>query len=195
MSDRRPVTVRVDRELWARFEKFVAETEDETRGAKPKHLEHALRAYLDEDREARIEDKVDDILTHLRENSGNTHTHARTGASETVEKTREIAERIIQNHANEVGVVARPDVERAIKDIGGGDPRTVNKYEIELKQRGLLYEHPGDSGVWTADFEEFVRWMESYIDAVPDAKATDLLEPYPMDVEAYDAAVAEFNIT
>lgn len=71
-----------------------------------------------------------------------THTHKQTKGSETVEKTRAIAERLQTNH--DAPVIDQSDVERAIKDIAGGDPRTLEKYKDELTERELLYRHPND---------------------------------------------------
>jgi hypothetical protein len=183
MSDRSPHTIRCDDELWAEFEAFVDDAEDKSRGAKPKHLENALRAYLDQDREARIEQKVDEVLGHLRDDGAHTHTKAPDRASATVEKARRIAKRCYRNH--EVPM-KEADVRRAIEDIAGADDRTIEKYTGLLKERNLLYRHP-NSAVWTDDREQFVSWA----DAVTVGETPDCLDEYDIEDEEFLDEVAE----
>ena len=193
MSNRSPKSVRCDNDLWSRFEEFVYEQEGQTNGAKPKHLENALREYLDEGRDARLEKKLDEVLTHVREEPA-THTHTSddepsTAASPAVETAREIAERIHRN-LNDEGNIPNADVERAIEDIGGADPRTVRRYKKRLKRRELLYKHPG-AKIWTAERASWLNWVEDYMVAHPDLDLHDLTEEYDMSVDEYDQAVEQ----
>jgi len=121
-------------------------------------VRQAVLEYTDRDRAARIEDKLDRVLDSL--DAGDTHTQTRpstpgTQGSQTVERTREIADRIYDNHAE---IISESDVERAITDIAGGDPRTVKKYKDELRERSLLYRHPNDElGKW---YTEQSPWLD-----------------------------------
>jgi len=155
----------------------------------------AVLEYLDQDRSARIEEKVDRILTELGEahtesQFGASHTHGHTsGASETVQKAREIATRLHENHDE---VVKDVDVKRAIEDIAGGDERTIRKYKQMLRERTLLFEHPSsDAVVWTRERSVWVGWVESYCDSVPDANLPSILGEYGMTVDEYEAELVE----
>lgn len=191
MSNRSPKSIRCDDDLWSRFEKFAYEQEGKTAGAKPKHLENALREYLDEGRDARIEDKLDEVLTHVRgESETHTHKHGHPDSrgSETVEKVREIADRVYTNHDE---VVNDRDVTRAIEDIAGADDRTVAKYKRQLKSRDLLFNHPG-APLWTTDTKQWVRWCDDYLQAHPDKHMEhDILDQYGVAAEEYDEIAEE----
>lgn len=149
----------------------------------------ALLEYLDRDKATRIEEKVDRLHEKLdamadptpTDTSDDAHTHtqppaADTGASKTVQRARAIAERIHDNHD---AVVKDVDVKRAIEDVAGGDPRTMRKYKGMLRERGLLYEHPSESAVWTAEAERWAKWSASYVDSVPTAELPSICENYP----------------
>lgn len=163
----------------------LAEMADNAGKSQSDLLRDALTEYLDHDRSDRIEEKVDQILATIDSSqSESTHTRTQTGASETVEKARRIAERIYENHGETVKGV---DVKRAIEDVAGGDERTISKYKGILRERDLLFEHPSsDATVWTPSREVWVDWSESYLDGVPEAEIFEVVEPYSMGVEEYD---------
>lgn len=154
-------------------------------------LREAVLEYTDRDRTERIEselkalhEKMDDLQAHLSDDSTHTHKDGRvTKASETVEKTREIARRIQENHEPVCHV---DDVERAIEDIAGGDDRTLDKYRRKLKRRGLMYEHPTGEA-WTYDRDQFFRWCDA---AYPDDVLPDL-DAYPISQGEYEAELPE----
>lgn len=146
-------------------------------------VRQAVLEYTDKDRTARIEDKLDRVLDTL--DAGDTHTQTYSGGggtegSQTVERTREIADRLYDNHGT---VIDDSDVERAVTDIAGGDPRTVAKYKDELRDRSLLYQHPnGDLERWYAERE---MWLSDIVDYTrqftsPLAKLTTILQEYDL---------------
>jgi len=148
-------------------------------------VRQAVLEYTDKDRTARIEDKLDRVLDTL--DADNTHTQTYSGSavtegSQTVERTREIADRLYDNHGT---ILDDSDVDRAITDIAGGDPRTVEKYKGELRSRSLLYEHPNDDlerwyserGPWLSDVVSYSRQFAS-----PLAKLTTILQQYDLSV-------------
>jgi len=146
-------------------------------------VRQAVLEYTDNDRTARIEDKLDRVLDSL--DAGDTHTQTYSGGggtegSQTVERTREIADRLYDNHGT---VIDDSAVERAVTDIAGGDPRTVAKYKDELRDRSLLYEHPnGDLERWYAERE---LWLSDIVDYTrqftsPLAKLTTILQEYDL---------------
>jgi len=145
MSDRELRSVRVDPDVWSEFREQIDEWDGENPGHVGYHVEQALQEYIDTDRYARIEDKVDSVLAHVSDGGG-AHTHTTTQASETVERARQIYRRLADNHGL---VVKDGDVIRAVEDIAGADDRTVQKYKEVLKRRSLLFEHPADSDTRT----------------------------------------------
>lgn len=157
-------------------------------------VRQAIREYTDRDRFARLESLVRENNRLLRGEGGDnsdgadTHTHEQT-ASQTVQRTRQIARRLQENHN---GTLKDDTVERAIEDIAGGDERTISKYKRNLKRRGLLFAHP-QSPVWTHDRAEWVGWVESYADATPDASVLDMIDPYPYDHGEYSGFVEKVN--
>jgi len=163
----------------------LKEWADETDQSLSSLVRQAVLEYTDKDRTARIEDKLDRVLDTL--DADNTHTQTYSGSavtegSQTVERTREIADRLYDNHGT---ILDDSDVDRAITDIAGGDPRTVEKYKGELRSRSLLYEHPNDDlerwyserGAWLSDIVTYSRQFSS-----PLAKLTTLLQQYDLSV-------------
>lgn len=196
MADRSPKTVRCDDDLWDELAEFAYEEEGKKRGSVPKHLENAIREYLDKDRSARIESKLDEVLDHVRDDDAtHTHKHGSNGqrGSETVEKVRQIADRVYTNHSpSESDVIPPAAVERAIEDIAGADPRTIEKYTNQLKRRQLLFQHPGGA-IWTDEKVQWVAWCEKYLDGSPTADVHDITEEYDMTSEEYNKMADEME--
>jgi hypothetical protein len=191
VADREPRTVRVDPDLWAQFREQIAEWDDGTGGHVGQHVENALSEYIDHDRYARVEEKLDEVLAHVSD-SGGAHTHTTQAASETVEKARDIHRRLAENHDT---VIRGADVERAIEDMAGADPRTIEKYEQVMMKRGLLYAHPDDDApVWTTDTAEWARWAEQKVQMNPTFEVHDAVAPYSMTPEEYDDLLATHEI-
>lgn len=186
MTERVPRTVKVDRETWDAFVAFVVDAHGSKRGNLGREFENALAEYMDRDRYARIESKVDEVLARLPdEPRGHTHTPSSVDqqASESVQKVRAIADRVYSNHAP---VVRDADVERAIEDIAGGHKDTIAKYEELLRKRGLLWEHPDEhSPVWTTDRKQWAQWVDNYEEGVPSVDLADLVGPYPVDGDEF----------
>jgi len=182
VSDREPHSVRIDPDVYSEFVEWVEDKEGQKRHYIGQHVENALREYIDTDRNARIEQKVDQVLAHVSEQP-TTHTHKQKG-SETVEKVRAIYKRLTENHGQ---VIPTPDVHRAIEDIAGADDRTIAKYERMLKRRSLLFEHPGQSAVWTPVQENWVKWCESKANNEPSVSVTDLIQDYGVEIDEYDS--------
>jgi hypothetical protein len=190
MSDRELRSVRVDPDVWSEFREQIDAWDGENPGHVGYHVEQALKEYVDTDRYARIEDKVDSVLAHVSDGGG-AHTHTTTQASETVERARQIYRRLADNHGL---VVKDDDVIRAVEDIAGADDRTVQKYKEVLKRRSLLFEHPADSAVWTTDREKWVRWTENHVDNNPTLTVHDVIDEYDLDIDRYDELAAHIGV-
>jgi len=189
VSDREPWTMRVDAETKTRFKQQVDEWNGENPGHYGYHVEQALKEYMDKDRYARVEDKLDKVLAHVSD-GGASHTRTTTGASDSVETARDIYRRVADNHGL---VVKDDDLTRAIEDMAGADPRTVEKYKAILKRRGLIFEHPNDSPVWTTDRDKWVGWVENHVDNDPTLETTDMIEDYGMTIERFDELAEEIQ--
>lgn len=191
MTEREPRTVRVDPDVWDRFVAQVQEWEGQKHGEIGRHAENALEEYIDQDRLARVEEKLDTLVAHVNQEN-RTHTRTTEQASETVEKARSVHQRVADNHGT---VVKGDNLVRAIEDIAGADPRTVDNYKGILKRRGLLFEHPGDSPVWTVELDRWVKWTENYVDNNPPIDVHDVIEDYGIDLEQYDQTAEELEAT
>jgi predicted transcriptional regulator len=168
---------------------------EETGHSRSNLLREAVREYLDHDRNDRIERELaevrDELAEHrsLVEEQQHTHTNSAlsTGGSDAVEKARRIHRRIADNHDE---VVKDDVVTRAIEDIAGADPRTVEKYKGILKRRLLLFEYPSpESPIWTSERSEWVTWCEEYINRSPTATPSDVVEGYDLTTDEYDSLV------
>lgn len=148
----------------------------------------AILEYTDHDRTARItesvdglHDKVDELMDTLKDADAHTHTD-KTGMSSSasaVERAREIIRRIQSNH-NEV--IQDDDVVLAIEDHAGIDDRTIQKYKQLFRKRGLLFEHPGSSPVWTVNSDQWLQWMTDYVRLNGREDAEDVAEQYPASI-------------
>jgi len=142
----------------------------------------AFREYLDKDRSARIEDKLDRLLAQVGDISDDdAHTHMGTSEPRTVpEKAREVARTLINKDQD---IIKERDLHIEIENLSGSDERTVEKHENQLKKRGLLFRHPNQP-VWTSDREQFVKWVGG--STVGDMHITEELEDYDIDYEEFD---------
>ena len=179
MSQREPRTVRVDPDVWDEFVSWVVDTEGQKSGELGRHVENALKEYIDHGREARIEAKVDQLCDALLQSDA-AHTHtpdtAVSQGSDSIERVREICRRLQSNH----GEVLKDDyVTQAIEDIAGIDDRTVRKYKRLLRKRGLLFEHPGERPLWTFKTATWNDWLVDYGNVNGRDEVEDVLEPYP----------------
>lgn len=182
MTGREPRTVRVDPEKWSAFVEQVIEWEGQKSGELGRHVENALSEYVDNDRLARVERKLDALL----EDSNATHTHT---PRDTSVKLNRIADRI--NGGDRV-VIPDDAIVRAIEDIAGVDDRTVKKYRQQLKRRGLAWEHP-TGGTWTLDRGQWVKWTRNHADNNPAVDLLDVLDPYPMDFDQFNREATEIE--
>jgi hypothetical protein len=157
----------------------LVETSEEVGKSQSELIRDALREFLDrdhqdrvEERLRRIEEKLDDHDAHLRSETTHTHTESndlmldeseRQFNSESAETVHTIADHLVSECWPAKGApVKNRDVEQAIKDIAGIDPRTIRKYKRELQSRGLLFEHPLDThDIWTPEPDVFRNWLNT----------------------------------
>lgn len=168
----------------------LSEWATETGKSESALLREAVLEYLDRDRAARVESKIDDLADELSEvrallSDGDAHTHKpETGmnqASPSVEKAREMVRRIQRNNGD---VIKTEDIERAIEDYAGADGRTIRKYKRIFRRRGLVFEHLGDRPLWTVDTDQWFEWVRQYaqLNGVDDTR--EAADEYPAKVTA-----------
>lgn len=189
VSDRRQVKTWVGEETVTKLDE-LADNADKSRA---EVLREAIHEYVDRDRVARIEDQLDRIEEKLdtptpQADTDTTHTHkAGSGmkqGSRATEKAREIIRRLQHEADNEDAVIQTDDVDRAIEDIAGADPRTLQKYKRIFRKRGLLYSHPGTAEVWTLDSQQWLGWLQSYAELNGADDAREVAENYQASVYA-----------
>lgn len=183
MAERVNVQVKIDRDVWEAFQSFVVETHGQKYGNLGREAENALSEYIDRDRYARIEERLDEIADHLDGFDG-THTRTPNGTAEWREW---IAEKLGESGRT---VIPDDDVRRVIERGPGADDRTVEKYKEQLKRHGLAYEHP-TSGVWTLDRGQWMEWAGNHTENNPAIDVHDLIDPYPIDFDEFDRATTE----
>jgi len=171
----------------------LSEWADETGKSESHLLREAILEYLDNDRTARIEDRLDEIEAKIdalpgQLQSDTTHTHkpdtpmSQAQATPATEKARDIIRRLQNEIDNPDGIVQSDDVDRAIEDIAGADRRTLNKYKRIVRKRGLLFEHPGDPPIWTLQSDQWLDWMESYMSLNGADEAEEVAADYPAEI-------------
>jgi hypothetical protein len=186
MTDKSPHTVRVNDETWAAFVEWIEDVEGQKHGEIGRHVETALNEYMNEDRQARVEQNQHEMLEQLEalrtrlDEQESTHTHtAETGCTDT-DQVAAIHERIVNK---DKGAVKDDLVEEAIVTVAElpvGDDRTIRKYKQRLQKRGLLFEHPGEPPLWTADRDLWANWATREATSRNDLETT--VEPYPAQV-------------
>ena len=151
----------------------------------------AISEYTDQDRLERIERKIDELHA-LAENDAHTHkaesgmsdsTGVNATTSKSVTRMREIVSRLQNEVDNPDDIVNEKAVKRSVEDIAGGDDRTLRKYKAMMKERGLLFENPGEqSPLWTLDVDVWIGWMEDYAQLNGADPAGEIADAYPARV-------------
>lgn len=186
MTDKSPHTVRVNDETWAAFVEWVEDVEGQKHGEIGRHVENALNEYMNEDRQARLEQNQHEMLEQLDDlrariaDAESTHTHKDKPGCANPDVINAIHEEIVNK---DKGAIKADHVERVIEEVAElpvGDDRTIRRYKRKLRQRGLLFEHPGEPPLWTADTSLWANWATREASSRDDLEAT--VEPYPAQV-------------
>lgn len=141
------MTVKVDREVRENFEEFVKAEKGRKYGEMGRMAERALAEYMDNDRLARIDSRLDEIQAHLeseKEESKNTHP----GKS-----VRDREESIISSVIHEEKVqVHRRELEKAIKEHNLTAGKTIKKYIKNVTERDV-FSHGNAPALWDVEHE------------------------------------------
>jgi len=181
--DNRAVTYLTDEEAAQ-----LSEWAEETGKSESALLREAILEYLDRDRAARTEEIVrenNELLEALRASlaDSDTHTHKARGGmnrgSDSLEKARKMVRRLQENHGE---VIKSANVDRVIEDMAGVDDRTLRQYKSIFRRRGILFEHPGETAVWTTEGNQWLDWLERYASLNGPDAAEEIANQYPTDV-------------
>lgn len=178
-----PVTTYLSDDEKADLEQWAEQTEK----SQAHLLREAVLEYLDHDRTARIEDevrevnaKLDDVLAQL--DSDDTHTHT-PSMSDSLETARKMIRVVQRQTDNPDGIVKDGDLVQVIENHAGVDDRTIRKYKDIFRRRGLLFEHPGETPIWTLQSDQWVEWVNQYANLNGGRTAAEqVMQDYPAQV-------------
>ena len=174
MGERRPLNARVDEEVIDDFREFTEESTGQIRGEMGRLVERALIEYMDNDRAARIERKVDDLHELMedtlserdleRETKFGTSSNAvseDTSPSASInQRTRDSINAIVAELPEDT-VVSESLLESAIENHAGHAYKTLERYKTLLKNRGHILEHPLEPGQYVTSQKTFAIICEN----------------------------------
>lgn len=189
MTDRPPMTVRVDSDAKKRLDDFVNSHFDKTHGKKGDVVSQAIHDYIDSvengEREGFTEsdrELLEEIATTVSDGDRlDTHTTPQQGGdglSQTYTTAKAIAEEL-QDVYNDT--VQTKDVIREIEKRGGGNKQTIREYKKRLKRHALMFEHPGEPSMWFFNKEVWFNQVDAALRSGEDMH--DIFEPYPSEVK------------
>lgn len=167
MGERRPLNVRVDEEVIQDFREYTQESKGKIRGEMGRLVENALIEYMDNDRSARIEEKVDALPEEIvgalleelpereRRNTQTTNTTTNPG-SQTEKRLQSIVTELPDNTA-----VSEAMLETPIENHAGSSPKTLDKYKRLLKKRGHVFEDPTEPDSFVTSRNKFAMMCEN----------------------------------
>lgn len=176
MGERRPLNVRVDEDVVDDFREFTEESKGQIRGEMGRLVEKAMIEYMDNDRSARIERKVDELPEKLvdalseelleRERrkseteSENGSPSSPTSPSSPGNKTEERLARVVREMPDNTAV-SEAMLETPIENHAGSSPKTLDKYKRLLKKRGHILDHPTDPDKFVTSARKFAIICEN----------------------------------
>jgi hypothetical protein len=187
MGDRNRVVTYLDEPLYEDFEAWIAEHYGETDGNTAKALRLAVRELVNghagdggTDELAEVNDKLDKVLTHVREQSS-THTHKQSSTSD--------VDKIVARATTEGTPIAEPQLEQIIietRDLDVGDERTLRRWKRQIRQSKQLHRLPdyddvADPVEWTDNVTQWVIAVEN----APKQMADSIVEAHGYTDEEY----------
>lgn len=155
MTDRVRIVGRIDPEIKKQFQEFVRDATGGNQGDQSRLMERALVEYMDNDRGARIESKVDAVLDRLdeiedtpsprSEQSLERERQTATSSNPTVDNFNTQTEQAVQAITADMpgeASITESMVETAIEDNAGASYKTIKKYKRLLRKRGYAIPSP-----------------------------------------------------
>jgi len=156
LSNRVPLSARVDEDVRDAFREYTNEVKGQVRGEFGRLVERAMREYMERDRLSRLDEQLEQIeerqneILHLLRNedapaqTDRTHSHTdRVANLDNLEpKVRKGVKSTLEHLPDKV---SESDFEQAVHKAGRTDPRTVEKYKKLLESRGILLPDPRTS--------------------------------------------------
>jgi len=156
MGDKERLVLYVSEETADAFRDQVASMYGKVDGNQSQAGETAIREWLDKDRAARIESKLDDVLARLDETPDERERDS--AVSSAGGKRVQKRHNSIANDLPEKTWVSEDVVTRCIAEHAGDSADTLRKYKRRLKQYGDLIELP--EGVGDPDGDRFATSPE-----------------------------------
>lgn len=167
-SDRPQVKYRVDRAVKQRFEQYVDGVDETGQGRYGRHLERAMQQYLNEDRLATIEHRVEAIAHTVgaAEKKGKGAVADGAFAVPAGKNPGDVAERqrAVVTHlvdlanddrlpSDEYGpFVTQKVLKEQVESVADvHSPKTVKRYVEGVASKGPLRRHPDRPGVWVVE--------------------------------------------
>lgn len=175
MGEKERLVFYVNEETAEAFRAQVAEMYGKADGNLSLAGENALREWTDKDRAARIEDKLDEVLTHLDEKPDERERN-RAVSSGDGKRVRN-RQNSIADDLPEKQWVGEDVVDRLIAKHAGDSADTLRKYKKRLKQEGDLIELP--EGVGDPDGERYATHAMTW---ALRAENDDRIRPAHIDV-------------
>lgn len=174
MSDRVVVGCRVNEDVLENFRKFTEEKNGHIRGEMGRNLERAMVEYMDNDRSARIERKVDELHEMMSEASSENSLDGETKSATSSngpsddggdepsinQRTRDSLNAIRAEIPNET-TISESLLESAIENHAGHSYKTLQRYKEMLKNRGEILEHPLEPQKYATSPKTFVILCEN----------------------------------
>lgn len=155
MTDRVQPGGRIDPDIKEQFKEYVRENTGGNKGDYSRLLERALVEYMDNDRGARIESKIDDVLDKLdefeptpptpSEEKSERERESATPSNDPLAGFNERTKSSITAIANDLpddAKIKEYALETAIEKNAGTSPKTIKKYKNLLKKTGLAMPNP-----------------------------------------------------
>lgn len=186
MTDRVRIVGRIDPEIKKQFQEYVEETLGGKQGDQSRAMERALKEYMDNDRAARIESKVDDVLDQLDEmestppprsdESSERERQSTTSSNDPFSgfnNRTEEAVAAITADLPESTSITESMLETAIEDNAGASYKTIKKYKRLLRKRGLAIPSP---------LPEEDKWYTDQTPLVLACETNEQVTPHNIDV-------------
>lgn len=174
MGNRVVVGCRVDEDVLDQFREWTEDKNGQIHGEMGRNLERAMVEYMDNDRSARIERKVDTLHglmeDALSENSleretksgssSNTSSEDTSPSASINQRTRDSINAIVAELPEDT-VVSESLLESAIENHAGHAYKTLERYKTLLKNRGHILEHPLEPGQYVTSQKTFAIICEN----------------------------------
>jgi hypothetical protein len=155
------------------FKEFVKENEGKLRNEFGKSVEAAMIQYMENDRLARVERKLDALLQEDDEERETPKLDSSTSANTPAGRVQNRVEKIKSDLSKEGGATSRETVERCIREHAGHSDTTIKKYVQRLQDEKALFPNPTNADRYFLDAHDFVLFVEKHTYGDGEANVTE----------------------